>query len=355
MNTFSYWFKIVQFTVFTALILYFGQTLFVPLSFALLISFILYPACLWLERKRISRGIAIGLCLIVFSLLVGLLLGLLIQQFTNFTKQLPALGEKVSLQLDQLGIRLDRLLGMDVEERKNWIKVLLTEASQRIVQQLPQTLYATSISAVLVLLVPIYAALILYYRDLLVRFVYQIVPVTWKEDIKVVLPEVVHTYFDFIKGMAIVYLVVGILNSIGLLILGIPQAIFFGFIASILTFIPYVGITVGALLPMAIAWLTYDSIIYPVGVVIVFVVVQILEANLIFPAAVSYKLSINMLATLVIIVVGGMLWGAAGMILFIPFIAILKLIAERIEDLHPMALLLGTHDEIHKLYKKNKS
>ena len=355
MNTFSYWFKIVQFTVFTALILYFGQTLFVPLSFAFLISFILYPACLWLERKRIPRGVAIALCLIVFSLLVGLLLGLLIQQFTNFTRQLPALGEKISLQFDQLGIRLDRLLGIDVEDRKSWVKVLLTEASQRMVQQLPQTLYTTSISAVLVLLVPIYAALILYYRDLLVNFVYQIVPVTWKEDIKVVLPEVVHTYFDFIKGMAIVYLVVGILNSIGLFILGIPQAIFFGFIASILTFIPYVGITVGALLPMAIAWLTYDSILYPVGVVIIFVIVQILEANLIFPAAVSYKLSINMLATLVVIVVGGMLWGASGMVLFIPFMAILKLIAERIEDLHPVALLLGTHDEIHKLYKKTNS
>ncbi len=351
-NTFSYWSKTVQFTVFTALILYFGQTLFVPLSFAFLISFILYPACLWLERKRIPRGIAITLCLIVFTLLVGLLLGLLVQQFANFTEKLPALGEKISLQMDQLGIRLDRLLGIDVEDRKSWINTMLSEASQQIVQQLPKTLYATSISAVLVLLVPVYAALILYYRDLLVNFVYQIVPISWKEEVKVVLPEVVHTYFDFIKGMAIVYLVVGLLNSLGLFVLGIPQALFFGFIASILTFIPYVGITVGALLPIAIAWLTFDSLLYPLGVVIVFVVVQILEANLIFPAAVSYKLSINMLITIVGIVVGGMLWGASGMILFIPFIAILKLVAERIEDLHPIALLLGTHDEINKLYKK---
>jgi predicted PurR-regulated permease PerM len=70
--------------------------------------------------------------------------------------------------------------------------------------------------------------------------------------------------------MFIVYAIVGVLNSLGLLLLGVPHAIFFGFVAAILTFIPYVGIMVGALLPMAMAWITFNSIWYAVGVAAIF-------------------------------------------------------------------------------------
>jgi predicted PurR-regulated permease PerM len=144
--------------------------------------------------------------------------------------------------------------------------------------------------------------------------------------------------------MGIVYLVVGTLNSIGLLLLGIPHAILFGFIASVLTFIPYVGIMVASLLPITFAWMTYDSVWYPLGVVAVFAFVQYLEANLIFPMAVSSRLSINTLVTIVMILLGGLLWGAAGMILFIPYTAILKLIADRTEKLKTLSVLLGNEN-----------
>ncbi len=146
--------------------------------------------------------------------------------------------------------------------------------------------------------------------------------------------------------MGLVYLIVGILNSIGLALIGIPNPIFFGFIASILTFIPYVGITMGALMPITVSWLVYDSIYYPLGVIAVFVIVQVLEANVIFPLAVSGRLKINALMTLVVIIGGGIIWGALGMVLFLPFAAILKLIADQVEDMRPVAILLGTKDDI---------
>jgi predicted PurR-regulated permease PerM len=87
--------------------------------------------------------------------------------------------------------------------------------------------------------------------------------------------------------------------------------------------------------------MTYDSVWYPLGVVAVFAFVQYLEANLIFPMAVSSRLSINTLVTIVMILAGGLLWGAAGMILFIPYTAILKLVADRTEKLKTLSILLG--------------
>jgi predicted PurR-regulated permease PerM len=142
--------------------------------------------------------------------------------------------------------------------------------------------------------------------------------------------------------MGIVYLVVGTLNSIGLLLLGVPHAIFFGYTAAILTFIPYVGIMVGALLPMAMSWITYNSIWYPISVVLLFSLVQYLEANVIFPLAVSNKLKINALATISAIFIGGIIWGVAGMILFVPFLAIAKLIVDNSPKLKTWSVLLGT-------------
>ena len=145
--------------------------------------------------------------------------------------------------------------------------------------------------------------------------------------------------------MALVYLIVGILNTIGLLIIGVPHAILFGFIASILTFIPYVGIIFASIFPIAISWLTYNSIWHPIAVIALYTFVQYLEANIIFPMAVSNRLNINTLATIIMIILGGIIWGAAGMILFVPFIAIVKLIADNTEELKNISVLLGTKNK----------
>ncbi|WP_277479030.1 AI-2E family transporter [Catalinimonas alkaloidigena] len=336
--------KILQITFFAAVILYVGQALWVTLSFAMLLSFVLYPSCHWLENHRVPRFLSITIVMIIFCILLSLLLALLVQQFYGFLEQWPELSGKIRVQLDRLLVTTEEFFALD----QDWWRNFFTTASQSILQQLPKTLLNTSVSTLLVLLVPVFSGLILYYRDLLVAFVLRIIPKRWKVDYQSVLKEVLQTYFSFIKGMTLVYLIVGLLNSIGLMLIGIPQAFFFGFVASILTFIPYVGITVGALLPITVAWLTYDSVLYPIGVIVVFVIVQILEANIIFPVAVSFKLRINTFVTMVAIVAGGILWGASGMILFIPFLAILKLLAEKVSQLRALAILLGTTQDLKK-------
>jgi len=338
--------RILQYCFFIAVLLYFGQALFIPLSFAFLISFILYPFCRWLESKKIPRILAIFIGLLIFTLIVSLIFVLFVHQFSLFLQKWPALYEKILIDVNKVSLHIEEVFGLQLEERREWINTFFTNISQTAIQILPKTVYSTGILMVLILLVPFYSAAILYYRDVLVSFLYSVTPSKWNGYIKRILPDVIHTYYNFIIGMAIVYLIVGVLNSAGLAILGIPNAIFFGFVASILTFIPYVGITIGALLPMTVSFLLYDSIWYPVGVVLIFAVVQILEANLIFPLAVSYKLKINAFITILAIIAGGILWGASGMILFLPFLAILKLISERVHDLHPIAILLGTRSEV---------
>jgi len=152
--------------------------------------------------------------------------------------------------------------------------------------------------------------------------------------------------------MVIVYTIVGILNSIGLLALGIKHALLFGFLTAVMTIIPYVGIFISALLPISVAWVTKDSVWYPVGVIAVFTFVQYLEANIIFPKVVAAQLKVSTWATLVAMLAGEILWGVPGMILFIPFVGILKIITDHVPALLPLNILLSDAPAIPKEKEK---
>jgi len=345
MRTDINWLKWLQYIVLVSVVLYFGRTLFIPLSFALLISFVLYPVCRWLEKKGWPRWAAILLCLLLLLLLPAVLVFLLVRQMLRFGQEWPRLQAKLLHAWSSLRLYVEEHLGLDMARQADWIEAMARDAAVTGFTLVQELLYTSAVSVVLLVLIPLYVALILYNREQLSQALFSLFPSQAHHNIRQILRETITTYYNFIKGMMIVYLVVGVLNSLGLLLLGIPHAVFFGIVASLLTFIPYVGITIGALLPMAVAWITYDSVWYPIGVVAVFGLVQYLEANLIFPLAVSYRLQVNMLFTLLAIVAGGILWGASGMILFIPFLAILKLIADKHEQMRPVSLFLSTARE----------
>ncbi len=332
--------NILQITVFGLILLYLGKKLLIPLSFALLVSLILYPMCHWLEEKGWPKIGSIAISLTLFAFIISGLVVLLIFQFSQFLSKWPQMSPKLEALIKTIMSDISSTLGMSGAEQQDWVNSLLASGLEYMVNWLPKSLYTTSINLILLLLVPFYAILILYYRSNLIEFLHRITQQWSVSNLELILRNSIHTYFKFIRGMVFVYLIVGILNSLGLALLGIPNAILFGFIASILTFIPYVGITIGALLPMTVAWLTYESVLFPLGVVGVFTLVQILEANVIFPLVLSRHLKINALAAIVVIVAGGIIWGVSGMILFLPMVAILRLILVMTDENHPVAILL---------------
>src|SRR5690606_21676847 len=119
----------------------------------------------------------------------------------------------------------------------------------------------------------------------------------------------------------------------------------FGILSGILTIIPYVGIFIGAALPTLMALITKDSAWYAVGVIGVFAVVQFLEGNFITPRVTGSKVSINALAAIIALLLGGKMLGIAGMILAVPAIGILKIVLSYSKRLKPFVILLGDVDE----------
>ncbi len=332
---------ILQIIVFATLILYVGKSLFIPLSFSLLISFILYPLCRWLESKGINRGIAITIPVFSVIIILSGLIYLLIVQLFAFSKEWATIQPKLLDTVNQVSLFLAEKVGLSAEKQVEMLQELANNAGSKVVNALGSTVSSFSEGLFFLMMTPIFSSLFLLYRHKLVNALYQLFPQESQSSLYEMLIQTIHTYYNFIKGMAVVYLTVGILNSIGLALIGVPHPILFGCLAAILTFIPYVGIMIASVLPISVAWVTYNSIWYPIAVIFVFGFVQLLEAYLIFPLAVGKRLKINVLIIFIMIILGGMLWGVAGMILFIPMISIVKLIAEKSPKLNYLSELLG--------------
>jgi predicted PurR-regulated permease PerM len=335
------WLRILQFIFFACLILYFGKAVLIPLSFSLLIAFTIYPACKWLENKKVPKSAAVVLSISLVIVFFAAIFFLLTALVLSLVKEGPQLKVEIMQGLKGLSVFLANTFSINEELQQQWIANSIENSSSYFVPFIRNTFIESSLILALMVLIPVFSALMLYYRHLLVNALFHFLPGNTHESILEVIKLTISSYYRFIKGMVVVYLIVGLLNSLGLLLLGIPNAFLFGFLVAVMTFIPYVGIVISSLLPVSIAWYTYHSIWYPLGVVGIFTAVQYIEANIIFPIAVGKQLKINSLALLVIILIGGVLWGAAGMILFVPFTSVLKLISDRSEKLKGLSILLS--------------
>ncbi len=250
-----------------------------------------------------GRSFAILIALTLLLLLVSVFVLLLVNQIIAFSAEWPLLKGKLLQTFRNLSEYMTTRFSISPARQNEWLENALKDASAQIPAIVREIVYSSGVSLFMLVIVPVFAALILYSRNMLVTTACGLFEAGKRQKIISIIHQTVKTYYNFIKGMIIVYLIVGILNSIGLALLGVPHAFLFGFIASILTFFPYVGIIIGALLPMTVAWIEYSSIWYPLGVMAIFTVVQYLEANIIFPFAVSSRLRINTLSTLVAIIV----------------------------------------------------
>jgi len=334
-------YQAVVLLVLGCVILHYGRSLFIPLSYAIFISFLLQPVAVWFEKKGWGRDVSIVVAMCLFSIVAGLIVSFIVSRIALFIHDWPV----IKISLLEMGNSLENMLitktEMNPELIHSWMMSFRSGLSINPSPGMGATAISLGLGLIMVLLIPVYVYLILHYRKLLVEALTLLFPSGQRKQVYDVIKMSVSTYYGFIKGMLIVYLIVGILNTCGLLILGIPHPIVFGFLTAVMTIIPYVGIVIAGAMPVVYGWIAFHSIWYPLGVIAVFTFVQYLEANIIFPWAVGRRLQLNTLITLIVIIAGGIVWGASGMILFIPLAAILKLIADRLPGWEGLARVLG--------------
>ena len=190
-----------------------------------------------------------------------------------------------------------------------------------------------------IIIISVYVFLMLLYRHIFINFVRKVSP--QKQEAENVSRQVANVSKQYLAGRLIVIGIVAVINSVGLTLIGIKQGIFFGVLAALLDLIPYIGVIIGAGLPLIMSIINHQSWWPFFAVLGLFVFVQLLENYFLTPKIVGSKVRLNPLFTLMAVLVGGYIWGVAGMILFIPFLGMLKIVFDHIEALHPYGYLIG--------------
>ncbi|GAA5027744.1 hypothetical protein GCM10011506_16050 [Marivirga lumbricoides] len=146
----------------------------------------------------------------------------------------------------------------------------------------------------------------------------------------------------YLSGMFTLILIMGTSHSIALWIIGIDSPFLFGYFVGSLVIIPYVGTVAGAVIPILYAFMTSDNLLTPLLVIAYFQAIQMTESNFLSPKIVGNSMHVNALAAIISLIIGAAVWGVAGMILFMPFVAMLKVVCDEFTQLKPVGLLISS-------------
>ena len=314
------------------------RDILIPFSFALFLAVLLNPLVERLEYWKFPQVPSILVALLVAIVVIGGVWYFLGTQMMHFTSQLPALERKTSDLVSKLQQTLAHRIPLEKQNE------YIAEAKAGIKPLIGRTLGSAFGTLTTVFLLPVYTFLLLYYKTLILNFLYEVFAKENEGEVRVVLRQVRGAIQSYMFGLLIEGLIVAALNTLALFVLGVPYAILLGVLGALLNVLPFVGGLLAALLPIIVATITKEGFSTQIWVGISYIVIQFTDNHFLIPYIVSAKVKINALISIIVVLLGGAVWGLSGMFLSIPFIGVLKIIFDRIPEMKPWGGLLG--DEV---------
>jgi len=336
------------------MLIYKGSDIIMPVCFAIVLAMLLLPVVNWLMRKGVPGVLSIILAILVAALFVGGILYFLSSQVASFMNDLPAIKEKLTHHIATLQAWINDQLNISTKQQASAVESA-KENLQQSSSAMGTAVLGVASAMFMLILLPLYTFLILYYRKLIHKFLHDVFAVRYKSQVEEVLTESQTIVQGYMVGLLLEMAIVTILNTAGFLIIGIDYAVFLALFAAVLNLIPYIGMLIASVICMAVTLTTSDNVSDIVWVGVILIVVQFIDNNFIMPYVVSSKVRINALVSIIGVLIGGALAGISGMFLSIPGIAILKAIFDRVEGLKPWGEMLGDDEKIKTPKRKKKN
>jgi len=308
-----------------------------PLAFAVLLAYLLYPLVNFLEKKGVPRIFSILLPILVAITFFVFLAIFVLKRINLFLDDLPYFKEKTIEHITDIQHYIESYLGVSAERFKNFLLSSLFELGSRS----GKFFEATTGTIFVILMQPVFVFLFLYYRT---KFAYFILQMAGRNNRLItikVLREIATVVTRYMLGVTSVVLILCVFNSVGLLIIGIQYPLLLGVISALFSFIPYFGNIIGGSIPFLFALLTEDSMVYSVRILVYVYIIHFFENNILSPNIVGNNIRLNPFVIILGLIAGAMIWGLPGMLVTIPFLAMLNIIMRRIPSMQPYAYLLG--------------
>lgn len=318
--------------------LWVAKGILLPIVYALILAILLNPIVNFFIKHKIPKILAIGISMLFALCFFGGILYLLISQSASFSTLIP----EIKIKFAEISLKFLKWFSFHTDIRQSKVQDWIIEARNN---QLDNFAFAKNITlagqfATTAVLLPVYLCMILYFKPLFIEFIRRIFDIKHHIALEEILTSTKKIIQSYLLGLFFELIIIAALNAIGLYILGIKHAILLGVLGAILNLIPYIGGIIGVVLFMAIALVTKTPI-HMFYVLIMYSFIQFIDNNLIIPRVVAARVQINAFISVIVVLIGGAIWGVPGMFLSIPVTAIIKVIFDHIEGLKPWGFLLG--------------
>ena len=327
-----------------AVLFTYASTVLFQLFIAFGLAYLLNPVVRQLEKRRIPRiaGILIVFCSV---LLLGSGFGIFLissigDELSHVQLNLPEYARHlyditpVAIK-SRLAIETPEKLGLRLAEIIQQLRASAPDLYKPVLNVIRQA-FSSTITLVLTtlgyLIIPVYLFYLLADLPQLKRFLEGFIPERFRTGYETKLGEIDAVLSGFVRGQLLVCAILAVLYSIGLYIIGIDLAIAIGTLAGITFIIPYVGTIIGIVLSLIMALLKFHDTLHPLLCLGWFGMVQTLEGMVITPRVVGTTVGLHPLTTMVALLVGGQLFGLAGMLLAVPVTAVLQVLLRSLAD-----------------------
>ncbi|MBO0586834.1 AI-2E family transporter [Sporosarcina sp. E16_8] len=316
----------------------FFSTVVLPVILATIAYYLLRPILRLLEKIKIPRIWGILIIFIgamgLITLLVFMVFPFLKIQFNNLIEEFPTYFSQLVLKIDELlktSIFASYYEGLDInvknilESGQGDLGRYFTDAVGGIASGLSSFISALTGFVLAIITVPFILFYLLKDGEKLPRFFIQMLPPHMRDDAKTILRDADHQISSYIQGQILVAICIGVMISIGFLIIGMEYALLLGVIAMFTSVVPYLGPLIAITPAVIIAIVTSPFML--IKLAIVWTVVQLIEGKFISPQIMGKSLHTHPVTIIFVLLTAGSLFGVPGVVLGIPGYALMKVVA----------------------------
>jgi predicted PurR-regulated permease PerM len=352
----------------TVLVLFFARDLLVLFAFALMLAFLLAPAVSRLEAARAPRVVAVGITgILAFSIICGI--GYVVaRQLLNVARDLPAyrlnIAEKMAsvhspaeqsvakafTALEEIGEDLASSAGNTAvgvpqpASRIQPVRIVDTERSQ--LQSATELLMRLVRPIGTLGVVIVFTIYLLMEREDLRRRILLLAGMSRIRLMNQALEDAANRISQYIFFQVAINAGYGTLFGLGLFLIGVPNATFWGALAGILRIVPYVGTATGLMLPLVVCVATSTSWGAPLLLIAIFLALEVMATNVVEPWLFRTRTGISALALLTMAIFWSLLWGFPGLILSTPLTVCIVVLGRNVPQLSFLHALLGADAEL---------
>ncbi|MCX7710327.1 MAG: AI-2E family transporter [Clostridia bacterium] len=307
-----------------------------PFVMALILAYLLNPLVNKLKRRKIPCNVSILLIYAFFSLALISVMIFIVPELINNTKELVVTlpdittgyqnmfnGILFNIQSSNWAPDIKNAVFREIQNGLVTLQTYILEALRKSLTKLVE-IVTTVMDLILAMIIAYY-----FIKDaaFFKEATLSLMPRAWRNWMIGTGREINGILSGFIQGQILTAMIVGTLETIGLLIVKVKYPIVLGLVGGVANIIPYFGPIIGAVPAVAVALL--DSPVKAVWTAVVFIIVQQIDNAFISPKIIEGKLGLHPVTTILAVLVGGEFFGIIGMLISVPVVAILRAVIRR--------------------------